>query len=413
MHTMPSFPPKSSKRMTNSLADPLDALGAATALLAARGMACYVTDRDLIVRAAGGAPIPGAPTNPVGLPLADTAAEVAPHLGEVQEILSGRLAMLDLGLIRREHDAGTAFLWAQTLPRSVQGEILGVVYTVLDAATLGRQWERMERQRHELYEMRQRVAQLNMDLALAQSEVHRLDETKSQFVSAAAHELRNPLAALLGYIELIEIEDTSNLTPAQQQYMTGIDRSAQRLKSLTNNLLDISRLDSNRLELVMHTTDTLALVEQAVSEMQPLFDLKNQRVILKSEPYVPHVWADRVRAMQILTNLLSNAHKYTAPGGSVIVSVRRARNRPYVEIRIKDSGIGIPPEEQYRLFSRFYRASNAGRADGAGAGLGLAITHSLVRLHGGKIWFESAPGRGSTFFVTFPIASPTPDYKQP
>jgi signal transduction histidine kinase len=139
--------------------------------------------------------------------------------------------------------------------------------------------------------------------------------------------------------------------------------------------------------------------------MQPLFDLKRQRVILKSEQAVPRIWSDRVRAMQILSNLLSNAHKYTPAGGTVTVSVRRVRNRPFVELRVKDTGIGIPPEEHFRLFSRFYRASNAGQADGAGAGLGLAITHSLVRLHGGKIWFESNPGRGSIFYVTFPVAS--------
>jgi len=143
---------------------------------------------------------------------------------------------------------------------------------------------------------------------------------------------------------------------------------------------------------------------QAVSEMQSLFDAKRQRIILKGEPALPRVWCDRQRCSQVLANLLSNAHKYTPPGGAITVQARRFKKQPMVCISVKDTGIGIPPEDQSRIFTRFYRAGNAGAADGSGAGLGLTISQSIVRLHGGKLWFESKPDKGTTFFLTLRAA---------
>ncbi len=296
-------------------------------------------------------------------------------------------------------------VWAQTTAvRDPEGNVLGVNHMVAEASTLGVRWERSERQARELAELRHRLAQISMQAVLAQTELKGLDDAKTQFVSVAAHELRTPLASLIGYLELLEMEETLALAGPQRAYLDGIHRSALRLRMLTSNLLDITRIDSNRLELLMSVNGSIELVEQAVGEMQSLFDAKKQRVILKAEPALPLIWCDRQRCLQVLTNLLSNAHKYTPQGGAITVQVKRMKKQPMVCIRVKDTGIGIPPEDQHRIFTRFHRAANAGAADGSGAGLGLAIAQSIVRLHGGKLWFESKLGKGTTFFVSLPAA---------
>lgn len=382
-------------------------LRASEAILTAQGTACLVADSHLVVRAAVGARalLPKNPY-PAGYSLSEVAPAVANARPQVQALLDGTSSILDLGLLRNGgQPVEIGAVQVLLAPLRDGSAVVGVLYLAQDGAQLQSLQERNDRQRRELYELRQRIGQLNLDLALANSELRRLDDAKSQFVSAAAHELRNPLASLLGYIELITEEGTSNLTETQQQFLGNINRSAQRLRQLTSNLLDITRLDSNRLELVMTTISPVDLLEMALIEMQPLFDGKRQRVLVKAEPALPAIWCDRARALQILTNLLSNAHKYTPAGGSITAQVSRQKGRPFVTFRIKDNGIGIPADDQMRLFTRFYRATNATDADGTGAGLGLSITQSLVRLHGGKIWFESKEGKGTSFYVTLPIAA--------
>ena len=378
----------------------------ADALLKVHHQLSIVADKGLTVRALlGDVRLLASPAFGVGSSLLDVAPEPVDRRSDLDALRAGRMHALEIGLVRRESSASGRFVWAQTVAvRDAGGSLTGVIHMLAKATALGARWEAIEAQRREVAELRIRIAQLTMDVALAQGELKRLDDAKSQFVSAAAHEMRNPLASLIGYLELMETEDVRNLSVTQRDSLDGISRSAQRLRLLTNNLLDITRIDFNRLELLMGKLDSLDLVEQALGEMQPLFDSKHQRIIIKADPHLPEIWCDRLRAMQILINLLSNAHKYTPEGGTITVQVGPQKGQPMLCIRVKDNGIGIPVEDQFRLFTRFFRASNAGSEDGAGAGLGLAITQALVRLHGGKMWFESKLGKGTTFFVTFPVA---------
>ncbi len=374
-------------------------------MLRAHHMLSLVADTSLIIYALqGDVALLATPGVGIGSRLTDAAPELSTRQRDLEALLSGRMREIDIGLIQRSDAPVGRYVWVHTAAiHDAQGNVLGINHLLVDATSFGFNWERNERYRRESGELRHRVAQLTMEVALAQSELQRLDDAKSQFVSAAAHEMRNPLASLIGFLELLETDDLQSLEEVQRRYLEGISRSAQRLRLLTNNMLDMTRLDSNRLELVMAMVDPLELMEQAVGEMQPLFEAKELSVYLKAEPKLPLIWCDKLRAMQILSNLLTNAHKYTPTGGSITVQVSRQKQKPMVCIRVKDTGIGIPIDDQYRLFGRFYRASNAGAADGAGAGLGLAITQSLVRLHGGKIWFESKVGKGTSFFVTFPV----------
>lgn len=363
-----------------------------------------IADRDLIVRALHGN-MQLAPHAVVGMRLVDADPELRAFTNELNALLQGNARRLDMGVVWRAGAEVGRFVLAQSAAlRNAGGEIIGVSHALAEADKLGERWQQMERRLRELAALRRQVDQLNMDVALAQTELQRLDEAKTQFVSAAAHELRNPLASLIGFLELLESEDNGNFTAQQRDYLRGIDRGAARLRLLTNNLLDLSRLDSNRLELMMMRMDPLALVEQAVDEIQPLLEAKQQRLSLKAEPGLPQIWCDRQRAMQILTNLLSNAHKYSPTGGAISVQTSRLKDKPMVCLRVKDTGIGIADEDQPHIFNRFFRAGNGGMYNASGAGLGLPISQSLARLHGGKLWFESKLGKGTSFFVTFPIA---------
>ncbi len=150
------------------------------------------------------------------------------------------------------------------------------------------------------------------------------------------------------------------------------------------------------------------VVEMVVHELQPQIQQKNQHLTLDIPPDLPPALVDQTRAMQIIGNLLSNASKYTQPGGEIAVRLSPADEEGFLQLAVADTGIGIAPEDQHHLFDRFFRAKNVYQTDATGTGLGLHITRSLVELHGGRIWFQSELNKGSTFYVTFPLAEDPP-----
>jgi signal transduction histidine kinase len=146
-------------------------------------------------------------------------------------------------------------------------------------------------------------------------------------------------------------------------------------------------------------------MEDIVAEFRPQLDTKAQSVALDVSAALPTALIDETRAAQIITNLLSNAHLYTPRRGQILVSLSPAEAEGFLRVSVADDGVGISVEDQERLFSRFFRAGSAIESRAGGAGLGLHIAKSLVELHGGQIWFESEPGEGSTFHVTFPTVT--------
>jgi signal transduction histidine kinase len=184
-----------------------------------------------------------------------------------------------------------------------------------------------------------------------------------------------------------------------------VDRSAGRLEALAAQLLDVNRIEAERVDLVLQPTDLAALVEDVVAEFRPQLEQKSQTAAVNISPTLPSALIDETRAAQIITNLLSNAHVYTPQGGHVAVSVSPAEADGFLRVSVADDGGGIAAEDQEKLFTRFFRAESALQSRAGGAGLGLHITKSLVELHGGQIWLESELGKGSTFHVTFPMAN--------
>jgi signal transduction histidine kinase len=199
--------------------------------------------------------------------------------------------------------------------------------------------------------------------------------------------------------------------PSPEQLTTNlraIHRQAVHMSELVNDLLDVSRIQRGRLELHPHEFDIVALaadVLERVSSLQTERERRHLRLQTDVQSIVG-VW-DRSRIDQVLTNLISNAIKYSPQDSEVALAVTQQGDR--VRLSVRDQGIGIPAEEQARLFEPFYRATNASVRNYPGVGLGLHITRELVERHGGRIWVESAEGEGSTFVVELPVATPSPD----
>ena len=241
-----------------------------------------------------------------------------------------------------------------------------------------------------------------------------VDRMKSEFVSLVSHELRTPLTSIKGYIDLLLDGDAGELTGEQRGYLDIVKDNADRLIALINDLLNVSRIESGKIELQRGPLDLARLIHGVADSLRPSIEAKGQHLTLslagghESSPggrdgtLLPAVLADADRVTQILTNLLSNAYKYTPVGGSI--SVRACTQGDHVRVDVQDTGIGLSTEEQAQLFTRFFRARNQTTQEVGGTGLGLSIARSLVEMQGGKITVSSAPGQGSTFSFTLPIA---------
>lgn len=277
---------------------------------------------------------------------------------------------------------------------------------VQDVTETGCLKQELEQQRNALCLAHDLLAQQNLQLAAANTELQRLDEVKSAFVSIAAHELRSPLTSILGYLELLLGGDAGDLNLQQKDYLRVIEYSAQRLVQTSNDLLDVTRIEAGRLEMVLQPTDLVAVAELAVRQLLPQLKAKSQQLTLHAPARLPLALCDADRARQIIGILLGNANQYSPPGTAIVLSLCEADAAGFLQITVSDQGIGIAPEERASLFRPFFRASSATQpgASGSGAGLGLYIARSLVDLHGGRIWFDSVPGKGTTFYVTLPSA---------
>jgi signal transduction histidine kinase len=258
--------------------------------------------------------------------------------------------------------------------------------------------------RNELLLLQEQITRQNAELAAANLELGQLSELKSQFVAIAAHELRTPLTSMIGYLEMLQSGTYGPLTEAQQRRLGIVYDGGQRLLSITQNLLDVTRLESGRLDLVLTPSDLSSLIELVVDEQRPLLLAKGHHLTTDLQPGLPPVLCDATRTAQILGNLLGNAVKYTLEGGRIEIGASLSREVGFVQIWVSDTGVGVSAKDQTRLFSRFFRAESAAEAKASGSGLGLYITKSLVELHGGRVWLQSELDQGSTFFVTLPIA---------
>ena len=230
---------------------------------------------------------------------------------------------------------------------------------------------------------------------------------KDEFVGIVAHELRTPLAALKGFADMLLVQTARGHGPAlaewQQEALEEIELAIGRLVNLTEELLDVTRLQAGRLLLQRTPTNIVPLAQRVATFMQQTTTRHQVEVRTTHPQLVADV--DPGRIEQVLTNLVGNAIKYSPQGGPVIINIWEDTAAQAVEISVQDSGIGIPKQQHAQIFGRFMRAENAVAWGISGTGLGLYLCRELIERHEGHLWFESEEGRGSTFFLTLPFVS--------
>jgi signal transduction histidine kinase len=238
------------------------------------------------------------------------------------------------------------------------------------------------------------------------AEVQAANLAKSEFVSFVAHELKTPMSSIKMSADLLLAGAVGPTNETQNQFLDTIRRNLDRLATIVTDLNDITRIETGRVRLEPKPFAFHDALESVLRTTQGLIDSKRQQLIQNIASDLPKVLADKDRTVQVLTNLLSNAYKYTPEEGTITLSVRVSEtDATKLHVSIQDTGIGIAPEDQKKLFQKFYRAADQMARDMAsGTGLGLNIVKNLVELQGGQIWFESVFRQGSTFHFTIPIA---------
>ncbi len=228
-----------------------------------------------------------------------------------------------------------------------------------------------------------------------------VDQLKSEFVSTVSHELRTPLTSMTMSIGLLLERVVGELNGQQVELLQVAEEDCQRLNKMVGDLLDLSRIESGRLQMEMRSVAINSLFETAARSLAIQAQEQGVELIVSPATDIPFVRADANKIAQVLTNLMANALRYTAKGGQIELSAVQRGRQAYISVR--DTGIGIPKAYHPLIFEKFVQVKDD-RIAGGGAGLGLSIAREIVRSHGGRIWVESEPGQGSTFTFTLPLA---------
>jgi len=238
-------------------------------------------------------------------------------------------------------------------------------------------------------------------LARDASEELRADQMKSEFVSMASHQLRTPLTAIKWLVQRLEKPSTGELNDKQKEIGNKLKESSVRMINLVNDLLNISRIETGRMSIQPQDVNLKETIQSLVNDMQTILEQRNQTLNINSDENFPlTVQTDPLLLKEVINNILSNASKYSPEAGKIEVNLLTKEND--VELVFKDSGYGIPKEEQIHIFDRFYRASNAVTKDIEGTGLGLYMSKIITKSLGGDLTFKSSP-TGSTFTISLPI----------
>ena len=239
------------------------------------------------------------------------------------------------------------------------------------------------------------------DMAISLQSANTASELKSRFLASVSHEIRTPLNGIIGFSELLHDAKVGPVTVDQKECLSDILNCSRHLLTLINQVLDLTKIESGRMDFQYEPVELPALAGEVIEGIKALAAGKRIDVRTECDLSIGTVWADAARLRQVLFNYLSNALKFTADGGSVVVHIRPEESRSY-RITVEDNGAGIHPEDLPRLFKEFSQLA-AARKTGAGTGLGLAITRQIVEKQGGEVGVDSSPGEGSRFWAVLPI----------
>jgi signal transduction histidine kinase len=254
-----------------------------------------------------------------------------------------------------------------------------------------------------LQQSNQDLAIANRDLEEANRKLKEIDKLKSDFISIASHELRTPITSIKAFTELILMKPNMS-SEKMFRLLNIINNETDRLAGLINDLLDLTKIEAGRLSWHIAHLSMTDVIQTSISEMQALADKKGLTIAANIQHPLPLILGDRDRLIQVLTNILSNAIKFTPPGGRIeIAAQREVLPVPQITVEVSDTGTGIGENDLELIFEKFRRSGDVLTNTSEGSGLGLAITRQIVRHHGGAIWARSKPGEGSTFTFTLPL----------
>jgi signal transduction histidine kinase len=296
---------------------------------------------------------------------------------------TGYRAVLAVPLLREDHLLGALQVFRKT-PGAFAPEVVELLNTFATQSAMAIQNARLFR-----------------EIEVKGSQLEVASRHKSDFLANMSHELRTPLNAIIGFSEVLKERMFGELNEKQADYMNDIHESGRHLLSLINDILDLSKIEAGRMELELSHFDIRAALGNAMTLVRERAERHGIALGLEVEPALGELRADERKFKQILLNLLSNAVKFTPDGGRVDVAARL--DGTSVEVSVKDTGVGIAPEDQAAVFEEFRQVGSDYTRKAEGTGLGLALTRRFVELHGGQIRLESQPGAGSTFTFTIPV----------
>lgn len=247
----------------------------------------------------------------------------------------------------------------------------------------------------------QRVAEALNDMAAS---LEGLEKIKRDLTHMIVHDLKNPLTGLLGSLDYVTVVAKDNLTPEQKKLLSLGAKSGRELLRLIQNLLDLAKMEEGRLELRREPVSLLELAGQCVDDLEAAILKENKVISVEVDKDLPKAWADRDLIHRVLANLLTNALKHTHVGTEISIHVGVAAERTRLVMSVKDNGDGIPPEFREKIFEKFSQAEGKKQNYRVGSGLGLTFCKMVAEAHGGDIWVDSVPGRGSEFFFSLPVA---------
>ncbi|HJQ67718.1 MAG TPA: ATP-binding protein [Blastocatellia bacterium] len=352
------------------------------------------------------------------------AEDSGPGIANLDEILSGRFQsktglgrgisgsrrLMDDFVITSSPEKGTrieAVKWFdddQRTPKNID-QIRQLFFSSSESGAveeLQAQNKELVRVLGELTESRRELEQTNRELQSANEKLKQVDEMKSRFISTIAHEVRTPLNAIIGLIQVLGRDKREPLTPRQRETVERLEKSATMLVSLVNDLLDLSRLQAGRMQIKLQPFSAAELVDSICNGMNQTATSKGVKLDYEISPDLPEINSDPTKVAQVITNLTSNAIKFTPSGGKVTIKAGRDAGQMW-HVEVTDTGIGMEDEQVPLIFEEFRQVNIASPHHGGGTGLGLPITKRVVELLGGRIKVISAPGLGSTFTVVWPV----------
>lgn len=248
-------------------------------------------------------------------------------------------------------------------------------------------------------ELEQKVAQLDA----ANRQLQEIDKIKDTFLSTVSHEFRTPLASIKAYVDILLTYD--NDEEIQREFLTTVNSETDRLTRLINDFLDLSKIEAGHIQWSTEPVEIKQVIQSAVEATEALASSTDLKLISAVDPDLPPVLSDRDRCIQVVTNLISNAIKFAPEGGNIYINATNSvESNDMVQISVTDTGMGIPVEEQERIFQKFTQVGDGLKDKPPGTGLGLAICQKIIEYYDGRIWVESEPNQGSTFCFTLPIA---------